>query len=239
MARFKTVFIGQQYMGLAYEAVLSQIESSVSTYPLEINSVDRVMEDEYDIILLESGGDKSLAFEVASKIRNHPSYLGEPIWFTADGFSDDDKRDASLIGAWGCFPRTINPSEFRRTIQRLMIFHRNHKMKLRKGSLILDAGATRTYINKEEVDLTLSEFRLISLILRNTYEPLSRDEIMREVWRTKIEKGTFSTHIANLNKKLETWEHKIVVTRKDSKVTLTPAMTSDKEFEDTYDLVGT
>lgn len=237
MSRFKTVFIGQQYMGLAYEAVLSQIESSVSTYPLEIDSVDRVMEDEYDIVLVESGADKSLAYELASKIRNHPSYLGEPIWFTADGFSEDDKRDASLIGAWGCFPRTINPQEFRRSIHRLLVFHRNHKMKLRKGSLILDSRVTRTYLNKEEVDLTLSEFRIISLILRSDVEPLSREEIIREVWRSKIEKGTFSTHIANLNKKLEAWEYKVIILRKDAKVTI--VQSEDREFDSEYDVLGT
>ena len=228
MSRFKAAFIGQQYMGLAYESVLSQIESKVFTHSFEIDSVDSVIDGENDIILIESGSNKSLAFEIASKIRNHPAYLGEPIGFTADSFSDDDKKDALAIGACGCFPRTIDPDEFKSWIYRVLVFHKDHKLKIRKGSLILDSKAVRTYINADEVDLTLSEFRLINLILRRDSDPLSREDIIKEVWKSKIEKGTFSTHIANLNKKLDYWEYRVVVCRKGSLVVITQ---QDKVFE--------
>jgi len=57
--------------------------------------------------------------------------------------------------------------------------------------------------NKETVELTAVEFRILSLFIKNKFRPLAKDRILNEVWAgNKIEKKTINVHLSHLRKKL-------------------------------------
>ncbi|MDF9866503.1 DNA-binding response OmpR family regulator [Bacilli bacterium PM5-3] len=63
--------------------------------------------------------------------------------------------------------------------------------------------------DNELVHLTSTEFRILILLLENKNEPVSRDEIIEDVWgipycEAEIEPRTIDTHVKNIKRKLKT-----------------------------------
>lgn len=215
MSVYRIAFLGQPYMGVAYQAIISErINAEIEVFEQIAESIQKIFKGEFDLIIIETGIGRKIAYEFASKISNSNQYLNEPIVFTGDSFNISERKDATRLGVIGCFARTLMPDEFACNLSKILNLSRNFRPKRRKGNLVIDAIRTRVFIDEEEIDITLNEFRLLSAIMQFPCTPIDRDHLMGEVWRYKIEKGTFSTHIANLNRKLENWEYRLSIGRK-------------------------
>jgi DNA-binding response OmpR family regulator len=74
------------------------------------------------------------------------------------------------------------------------------------GPLVFDRGAAQLTRGDQEIHLTITEFRLLSVLAENTGRVLSRDSLLERVW----ERGFFGderivdVHIRRLRKKIET-----------------------------------
>ncbi|HJN74163.1 MAG TPA: response regulator transcription factor [Myxococcota bacterium] len=72
------------------------------------------------------------------------------------------------------------------------------------GSLRLDEGAHRVWLEGEEVPLTMIEFKLLAHFLTHKNQVQSRDQLLRDVWgyREGITSRTVDTHVKRLRRKL-------------------------------------
>jgi DNA-binding response OmpR family regulator len=76
----------------------------------------------------------------------------------------------------------------------------------RCGPLVFDRGAAQLRRGEHEIHLTITEFRLLSVLVENAGLVLSRDALLEHVW----ERGFFGderivdVHVRRLRKKLET-----------------------------------
>ena len=77
---------------------------------------------------------------------------------------------------------------------------------LRYGSLTVDLHSYRVWYNNDEIQLTVMEFKLLSVLMRNQGRILSRQILLQSLWDDRgsyIDDNTLSVHISHLRDKLE------------------------------------
>jgi len=75
------------------------------------------------------------------------------------------------------------------------------------GNVRLDTQRNRAYIGQSELQLTATEYRLLSLLVRHAGQILTRQQILGNLWDNKgdyIDDNTLSVHIRHLREKLDT-----------------------------------
>ncbi|MSQ01194.1 MAG: response regulator transcription factor [Myxococcales bacterium] len=75
---------------------------------------------------------------------------------------------------------------------------------LRLGALRIDAAAHRIWVDEEEVQLTATEFRLLTTLARRGGRVQTRGQLLQEVWDMPPDLGTrtVDTHMKRLREKL-------------------------------------
>ena len=77
--------------------------------------------------------------------------------------------------------------------------------RLRSGELSLDTKTLHAFWGDEEIDLTMTEFRLLQYFLENKDQVLLKEQILQHIWDADgnfVEENTLSVNISRLRKKL-------------------------------------
>ncbi len=87
--------------------------------------------------------------------------------------------------------------------------------KVSYGGLSLDPTTREVLINDQAIDLTVTEFDLLHMLLRHPRQVLERQQILNEVWGYDFygETRTVDVHIRHLRKKLNDTNHLIETIR--------------------------
>lgn len=82
----------------------------------------------------------------------------------------------------------------------------NFATVFRFGSISVDFRTTQVRIGERLVDLTAREYQLLCYFIRNAGATLSREQLLRDVWRydSEVETRTVDVHLGLLRQKLET-----------------------------------
>ncbi|MDE7276279.1 MAG: response regulator transcription factor [Lachnospiraceae bacterium] len=76
---------------------------------------------------------------------------------------------------------------------------------LRSGELTLDTKTLHAFRGEEEIDLTMTEFRLLQYFLENKDQVLMKEQILQHIWDAGgnfVEENTLSVNVSRLRKKL-------------------------------------
>ena len=75
---------------------------------------------------------------------------------------------------------------------------------IRVGELIIESAARRVRIGDDEVNLTPKEYDVLLLLSQNVGKVMSREQIMKEIWRGEWFGGskTLDMHVSGLRRKL-------------------------------------
>jgi DNA-binding response OmpR family regulator len=75
----------------------------------------------------------------------------------------------------------------------------------RLGGLTIDLGRHEVLVDGERVHLTLSEFKVLSLLAEQPGDPVSRRELMQHLWASEHvgDEHACEVHISNLRRKIE------------------------------------
>ena len=125
---------------------------------------------------------------------------------------EDDERSVvkSLqMGADDYMPKPVEVPILLARIRRLM--HRNIKNTHTKpvvyndGQLFIDLESRRVELRGEPIKLTHTEFRLLSILLRQAGKVVSHEQLIKEVWGTdkEVSLGSLKLYIHYLRQKLE------------------------------------
>ena len=101
------------------------------------------------------------------------------------------------------------PFSFLELLARIRALERRNtarpKNVLEVGDLVLDATSYRAFRKGRELYLSLTEFRLLELLVRNRGRVVSRETILETVWGTgrEIEQNTVDAFVRLLRKKLD------------------------------------
>ncbi|NCF93421.1 MAG: response regulator [Verrucomicrobiaceae bacterium] len=76
--------------------------------------------------------------------------------------------------------------------------------KIKFGPFYLDKSAFKSYLNDDEMDLTTTEFKLLSTLLEAQGQAVERATLLRDVWgyTDMVHTRTLDTHVKRLREKL-------------------------------------
>jgi DNA-binding response OmpR family regulator len=156
-----------------------------------------------DVMLPDMDG-----FEICARLRErHPDL---PIIILSARGQDMDKITGLEIGADDYIVKPFNPLELAARIR--SILRRTSRSSsagrpaaLELGPYLLEVKTQRLYKSGRLVKLTAREFQLMKFFLQKRNEPVTRDELLDEVWGLNYfgDPKTVDVHIRRLREKIE------------------------------------
>lgn len=187
---------------------LEQDDMEVDTAYDGEEALEKVKENEYDIVLLDLMLPKLNGFEVCQLIREFSDI--PIIMLTAKG-ADMDKILGLEYGADDYITKPFNILEVKARIK--AIIRRNTKSSVKKddgnviikGDLKLDIDGRRLFISGKEINLTAKEFDLLELLILNPNKVYSRDNLLNTIWGYEYSSDarTVDVHVRRLREKIE------------------------------------
>ncbi len=147
--------------------------------------------------------------EVCRRLRGDASLAGTPIiMLTARG----EELDRVVGFELGADDYVTKPFSTRELVLRIRAVLRRGTGDpglegdgtLRVGALRIDAAAYRIWVDEEEIQLTATEFRLLTMLARRSGRVQTRGQLLQEVWDMPpdLSTRTVDTHMKRLREKL-------------------------------------
>jgi two-component system response regulator RegX3 len=168
-------------------------------------AIEAVRREAYDVLILDQMLPRLSGVEVCRRIRSASDI--PIIMLTAR----DAEVDRVLGLEAGADDYVTKPFSMAELVSRVRAILRRRELDrstvgsvLRVGTLRLDRDRHIVTVNGSMVELTPSEFRLLSLLADEPGRVFSRKEIMRHLWRSEFvgDERTADFHVANLRRKL-------------------------------------
>jgi len=166
-----------------------------------------------DIMLPEVDG-LTICNEIRKKDRAQPI-----IMLTAKGDEEDIIKGLKL-GADDYVPKPFSVRELLARVESVLrrspkVMHESKEINW--GHLKIDPQNLILNLNNEEIELTRREVDILSYLIQFHQRPVSRQELLKEVWgytNTNMDTRTVDIHMAKLRKKIEEnpQEPKVIVT---------------------------
>ena len=170
-------------------------------------ALQKIKDNEYDIVLLDIMLPRLNGFEVCQQVRE---FSAVPIvMLTAKG-EDMDKILGLEYGADDYITKPFNILEVKARIKAIMrrTMPRNKETAkfLESGDMRLDCEGRRVYVEDREINLTAKEFEVLELLIKNPNKVYSRESLLTIIWGAGYpgDVRTVDVHIRRLREKVET-----------------------------------
>ena len=155
-------------------------------------------ETPFDLLILDVMLPDTNGFAVYEKLRDIPAIFLTALGETADKVKGFERGADDYI---------VKPFEMTELLLRLeAVLRRTHRSesRYRIDGLEVDFEAKTVLKDGVPVDLTLQEYALLEVLIKNRNIALSRQRLMREAWDVSFlgESRTIDVHIQRLRKKL-------------------------------------
>jgi DNA-binding response OmpR family regulator len=179
-------------------------------YEIEIaHSGEEVLKkslENFDIILLDVMMGGISGYKVANIIRKEKK-LSTPIIFLTAKVEENDVLTGFNVGADDYISKPFSIKEVGARIK--AILKRGAQEKEGKNQIVyedlkIDLDKKSIQIKDENINLTRKEFEILSLLLKNMGQYISRDEILQRVWHDEVivTERNVDVNIARLRKKI-------------------------------------
>ena len=172
-----------------------------------------------DVLVLDPMLDEMDGPEACRRLRKHPGTRDLPIVVLAARGDEPDIVAALDAGADDCVIKPFSPRVLSARIKAVLRRRSTNGLgdvaPVTLGELTLDPGRHVAMIRKESVPLTLLEFRILHLLLRQPGWVFTRQQIIEEVQdqNADITERSVDVHIVNLRRKLGPYRHCIETIR--------------------------
>ena len=171
-------------------------------------AVEKAKAEKYDLIILDLMMPVMDGLEACMHIRSKSDV--PIIMLTAKG-EDTDKLIGFEYGADDYITKPFNVLELKARVRALLrrsgasAAPEQGGALLKSGTLTLDPEKRTAWRAGEEIDLTVKEFDLLELLIRNPGKVYSREALLNTVWGYDYqgEERTVDVHIRRLREKLE------------------------------------
>jgi DNA-binding response OmpR family regulator len=155
-----------------------------------------------DLMLPEIDG-----LEVCKLLRRDPKTSAVPIIMVTAKAAEIDRTLGLELGADDYVTKPFSPRELVLRVKKLL--QRGQKTPkqepaLRFGDLVIDTPRHAVSWRGKRIELTATEFRLLTLLAERRGRVQSRDQLLRDVWEynSLIDTRTVDTHMRRLREKL-------------------------------------
>jgi two-component system phosphate regulon response regulator PhoB len=158
-----------------------------------------------DAIVLDVMLPKLNGFEVTKRLRSDARTAGIPILILSAKGETENRIKGLEFGADDYLPKPFSPKELLLRIQALL--RRNGAPapeSVDTGPFSLDRTSLKVTLDGQRIDLTSTEFKLLSLLIGKAGSIQSREDLLQEVWgyRNTVDTRTVDTHMRRLREKL-------------------------------------
>lgn len=168
---------------------------------------------EYDLIVLDWMMPKLSGIEVLSRLRQE-GFQGGVLMLTAKDEVDDRVKGLNT----GADDYLVKPFEFPELFARIRALGRRSASPLQEdhiqvGNLTLNTITRTLYKEGKEIPLTLREFQLMELLMRNAGQVLTRDLIWDRIWGydAEVTSNILDATVKLLRKKIEDQDGKRLI----------------------------
>jgi two-component system phosphate regulon response regulator PhoB len=159
-----------------------------------------------DLILLDLMLPEMDGLEVCKLLRRDAKTSAIPIIMLTARASEIDRIVGLELGADDYVPKPFSPRELVLRVKKRLEQSTGvpTKTSYTFGPLQVDVSRHLVTVRGRRVELTATEFKLLTLLLQRTGHVQSRDQLLRDVWEyeTHIDTRTVDTHIRRLREKL-------------------------------------
>jgi DNA-binding response OmpR family regulator len=161
------------------------------------------------IVLLEVTLPDAAGFDICRELRKIDTAV--PVIMMS---ARSDEIDVVVALEIGADDYVTKPLRLRELVARMAAHLRRSRIesaettrsRLEFRDLVIDVNERRTYKASKEVELTHTEFDLLTFLASNAGKVLSREKILNSIWGYEypIETRVIDVHIRNLRRKIET-----------------------------------
>lgn len=188
--------------------LLSDEGYSVVSLETGIGISERIRQEKPDILLLDQILPEKSGAEVIRELKAAAEFRQIPIIMVTGLSGENDKVAALDLGADDYITK---PFYARELTARVKAVARRADLKLKKQTppiirdgLTIDFAGHRVLLRGKEVPLTLTEFKILSELVKEDGQVLSRESLReRALGNLNVTDRTIDVHMASLRKKLE------------------------------------
>jgi two-component system phosphate regulon response regulator PhoB len=155
-----------------------------------------------DVMLPEMDG-----FEICKTLRLEPSTARVPIIMLTAKAAEIDRVLGLELGADDYLTKPFSPRELLLRVKKILARGQageKPREQLRYGDLLIDLPRHLASWKSKAIDLTATEFKLLTVLAQRSGRVQSRDQLLRDVWEydSLIDTRTVDTHMRRLREKL-------------------------------------
>ncbi len=174
-------------------------------------AISRIQQESFDIFVIDRMLPGASGIEICRFIRNYLETKTHPILMVTALSSPENIVEGLDAGADDYitkpFDLKIFMARFRSLLRRVEVSNSIGQQKgnsVELGRLKIDFDQCTFHIDQQELVLTASEYRILSVLLKNPRKVLSRTELVKSVIgeNVHVTERTIDTHIAGIRKKM-------------------------------------
>jgi DNA-binding response OmpR family regulator len=190
--------IGFNLKGAGYEVITAEDGNS---------ALRKARARKPDLILLDLMIPEVDGLEVCKILRRDPETSGIPIIMVTAKAAEFDRVLGLELGANDYITKPFSPRELVLRVKNLV--HRANPPEQKRdhfevGELAIDIPRHEVKVNRQAIDLTATEFKLLTTLLQRRGRVQSREKLLQDVWEYEnlIDTRTVDTHMRRLREKL-------------------------------------
>jgi len=160
-----------------------------------------------DLIVLDLMLPELDGLEVCKILRRDPSTASTPIIMLTAKASEIDRVLGLELGADDYVTKPFSPRELVLRVKK-QLHHADHEEDegevFQFGEVVVDIPRHATLVQGKRVELTATEFKLLTILVQRRGRVQSRDQLLRDVWDydESMNSRTVDTHMRRLRQKL-------------------------------------
>ena len=162
-----------------------------------------------DLVLLDIMLPEMDGLEILRELRSLPSTKNIPVMMLTAKGTEFDKVCGLDAGADDYLAKPFGMMELIARIRAVLrrtedMQDKDESRPLVAGGICVDERAHTVFVNEQEVQLTLKEYQLLCLLMKNRGAVLTRDVLLENIWgyNNESETRTVDVHIRTLRHKL-------------------------------------
>lgn len=162
-----------------------------------------------DLAIVDWGLPNISGLELVQRIRENEVIADTPIIMLTARAQEHDKIKGLETGVDDYMTKPVSIKELQARIKaqlrRSSGFKKSHVLNI--GKLTMNLDSHQVLIDNQEFELSITEFNLLKLFMKNANKLLSREQILNHVWgrNSFVELRTVDVHILRLRKALKVY----------------------------------
>ncbi|MDR0367575.1 MAG: response regulator transcription factor [Bacteroidales bacterium] len=157
---------------------------------------------QHSLILLDVMMGGISGYKMAEELRKKGNQI--PIIFLTAKDTENDMLTGFSVGGDDYISKPFSVKEVIARVKAVLKRQKTTEDKFILNQFIIDFNSKELFIHAQKIDLTKTEYRLLTLLIQNRNRVISREEIIDNVWKETpfITERTVDVHITRLRKKI-------------------------------------